>query len=30
MYHSWQSADEQAMEDWDRIIPMLQRIRVDV
>jgi sorting nexin-4 len=23
-------ADEQAMDDWDRIIPMLQRIKVDV
>jgi sorting nexin-4 len=22
--------DDQAMDDWDRIIPMLQRIRVDV
>lgn len=24
------SADPQAMDDWDRIIPVLQRIRVDV
>jgi hypothetical protein len=23
-------ADKQAMDDWDRIIPMLQRIKVDV